>query len=255
MNAMAPAQCSGLGRRDPVKAHLLPLVVFMAVGLGADWGGFGSDSKLWVYPLQAIAGLALIGFYWPAFEFRPWRGWLLILLTAPLAWAAWLAPSWIYRHYGAPAWMDLPVPMMEIPLRTVCGLTDRTDGFDPNAYAGTMLPVWAGVALRFLRLVVTVPLVEEVCWRGFVMRQVDDPGRSFAENPFGRHRWRTYGIVTALVVLVHQPMDWFGALVFGSLAYFIAVRTKSLGACVIFHAAVNLLLGISVMLTSQWGFW
>jgi len=138
---------------------------------------------------------------------------------------------------------------------TLCGLADRTQGFDPNAYSGTVLPVWAGVALRFLRLVITVPLVEELCWRGFVMRLIDDPDRPFTENPFGHHRWRIYGVVTALVVLAHQPVDWFGSLVFGSLAYLIAIRTKSLGACVIFHAVVNLLLGISVMATRQWGFW
>jgi membrane protease YdiL (CAAX protease family) len=37
--------------------------------------------------------------------------------------------------------------------------------------------------------------------------------------------------------------------------YFVAVRTKSLGACVFMHAVGNLALGLYVMKTQQWGFW
>ena len=35
----------------------------------------------------------------------------------------------------------------------------------------------------------------------------------------------------------------------------VAIRTKSLFACVICHAVANLLLGIYVTLTQQWGYW
>jgi hypothetical protein len=37
--------------------------------------------------------------------------------------------------------------------------------------------------------------------------------------------------------------------------YFVAVRTKSLAACVVMHAVANLLLGVYVVSTKQWGFW
>jgi hypothetical protein len=179
----------------------------------------------------------------------------MILLTAPLACAAWIAPSLLYRQYGAPGWMEAIVPGLNLPVRALAGLTERTDGFDPSGYAGTGLPVWAGIGLRFIRLVITVPLIEEICWRGFVMRLIDDPGRPFHENPFGRHRWRSFLLVTALVVAAHQPVDWIGAFGFGCMTYGIAVGTKSLTSCVLFHALVNLCLGLYVMATRQWGFW
>ena len=46
-----------------------------------------------------------------------------------------------------------------------------------------------------------------------------------------------------------------GALVFGSLMYFLCIRSKSLAACASMHAVANLLLGIYVLKTRQWGFW
>jgi membrane protease YdiL (CAAX protease family) len=57
------------------------------------------------------------------------------------------------------------------------------------------------------------------------------------------------------VMLIHNTSDWPGAFVWGSLMYFLAVRTKSLGACIVMHAVGNLLLGLYVMKTGLWGFW
>ena len=36
---------------------------------------------------------------------------------------------------------------------------------------------------------------------------------------------------------------------------FVAYRTHSLSACVLAHAVTNLLLGLWIMHTGQWGFW
>jgi CAAX prenyl protease-like protein len=102
---------------------------------------------------------------------------------------------------------------------------------------------------------VTVPLVEELCWRGFVMRALADPDRPFPETPFGTHRWKSYFVVTALVTVAHRPEDWIGAWIFGSLVYAVAVRTRSMAACVLAHAVANGFLGIVVVATRQWGYW
>ena len=51
-----------------------------------------------------------------------------------------------------------------------------------------------------------------------------------------------------VVLVIHNTEDYFGAFVGGALVYFVAVRTKSLGACVFMHA-----LGLYVMKTQQWG--
>jgi CAAX prenyl protease-like protein len=97
--------------------------------------------------------------------------------------------------------------------------------------------------------------VEELFWRGFLMRFLVDQDRPLMKIPFGTHRWRVFWIVTVAVMLIHNTSDWPGAFVWGSLMYFLAVRTKSLGACIVMHAVGNLLLGLYVMKTGLWGFW
>ncbi len=53
----------------------------------------------------------------------------------------------------------------------------------------------------------------------------------------------------------HSRPDWPAALVTGALLNLVAYRTRSLGACVLAHAVANLLLGLYVLRTGQWGFW
>jgi membrane protease YdiL (CAAX protease family) len=55
--------------------------------------------------------------------------------------------------------------------------------------------------------------------------------------------------------VAHASIDYAAAIVFGSLMYWLAVRTKSLAACVLAHAVANLILGVYVMVTQQWGYW
>ena len=113
----------------------------------------------------------------------------------------------------------------------------------------------ATIGLRFARMVLVVPFVEELFWRGFLMRFLVDQDRPFQRIAFGTHRWRVFWIVTVAVMLIHNTSDWPAAFVWGALMYFVAVRTKSLGACIVMHAVGNLLLGLYVMKTGLWGFW
>ena len=111
----------------------------------------------------------------------------------------------------------------------------------------------AVVGLRFLRCVVVVPLLEEIFWRGFLLRELIHP--DFTKVPFGSFSWASFSIVTVGFCLEHSPADWPAALLTGALYNLVAYRTRSLAACVLAHAVTNLILGIYVMETKQWGFW
>jgi membrane protease YdiL (CAAX protease family) len=56
-------------------------------------------------------------------------------------------------------------------------------------------------------------------------------------------------------MLVHQPADYAAALLYGLLAGWVAIRTKSLMACIWMHALANLILGLYVLMSGQIGFW
>ncbi len=77
----------------------------------------------------------------------------------------------------------------------------------------------------------------------------------FTGVPFGAFSWRSFAIVTAGFCLEHQPADWPAAILAGALYSLVAYRTRSLSSCVLAHTVTNLLLGLYVMRTGQWGFW
>ena len=135
------------------------------------------------------------------------------------------------------------------------GVTLREEGFDPEIVEASSLGYWSTVVMRFVRMVVVVPFAEELFWRGFLMRWLVDTDRPFTKTPFGTWNLRAVSITTVLVVFAHQPADWLGALIFGSAIAWVAIRTKSLFTCLLMHAVANLVLGIYVMVTKQWGFW
>ena len=88
-----------------------------------------------------------------------------------------------------------------------------------------------------------------------VARLEADPEHRFANEAAWTRHLERLGITTLAVTFIHNRPDWPAAFVWGALVYFVTVRTKSLGACVIMHAVGNLILGIYVLQTRQWGFW
>jgi len=236
---------------SPAVPYAAPLVIFMLLtGVTSEikvensalpW--FQSAPEHWVYPLQCVIVGAVLLFFRKHYQLAPWRGLGLAAMLAVVGIAVWVLPASLY-HDGQP-----------VPWRGFLGVVPRTDGFDPNVFPSHSAAWWTTVALRFFRMVVIVPFVEELFWRGFLMRQVQAGDRDFRTVPFGQHSWRAFWIVTLAVTAVHQPHDYLGAFVWGSLVYWLAVRTRSLGACVFMHAVGNLALGLYVMQTRQWGFW
>jgi CAAX prenyl protease-like protein len=202
-----------------------------------------SAPEHWIYPIQTLVCGALLLWFRKDYAFKPVRGLGLATLLGVVGIAIWFLPAWLWSQWRASrtiAWL---------------GFTPRLEGYDPTIFQSSPVAYSTDLVMRFLRLVVVVPLVEEIFWRGFLMRYVIAEGRPFESVPFGKHDWRAYGVTTVAFMLVHQMEDWLGALVFGSLMYFLCIRSKSLAACVWMHAVANLALGIYVMKTRQWGFW
>lgn len=221
--------------RRKLAAYILPLAVFMAAlaavsGLKAIGGSFWLDApEYWVYPLQTFICGALVLWFWREYEFHGARGVFIAAGVGLAVFVLWISPQ---AFFGASA---------------------RTEGFNPTIFADQPAAYWATVLLRFLRLVVVVPLVEEIFWRGFLLRYFVD--EKFDRVSFGTFTWLSFAAVSVGFMLVHSMADWPAALLTGALYNFVAYRTKSLGACVVAHALTNLLLGLWIMNTKQWGFW
>jgi CAAX prenyl protease-like protein len=239
-------------RSSPGAAWAGPLLIFLALSAigqvigdenASEW--YWRYPEQWMYPLQTAVTLAAIAFWWKHYTFRPLD--LRIVLWSMLAGAAgialWILPSWLYDRGFVPeiSWL---------------GFTSRTgDGFDPTLWQEQPALYWSVIFARFVRMTIAVALAEELFWRGFLWRTLSDPYRDFSEVPFAQWSWKSFAAVVVLIVFAHMGPDRAAALLWGVLISLLYLRTRSVGACVVAHASANLLLGIYVMKTQQWGFW
>lgn len=247
-------------RGSAAHAHVAPLAVFMGLMMvtmipGLEWQHseapwYQQEPNLWLYPLQTVLVAGVLWFFWRHYRFGAVTagGSVLAVVLGLVTIGLWILPSTLYGPLG------LDDPDGE-SIWSWFGVTLRTEGFDPDIVADHSAGYWGTIGMRFARMVLVVPLVEELFWRGFLMRWLVDTDRPFTKTPFGTYDFKAVAITTGLVVLAHQPSDWLGALIFGSTMAWVAIRTKSLFVCVLMHAVANLVLGIYVMMTKQWGFW
>jgi uncharacterized protein len=227
----------GISASPKAKAYLAPFLLFMVlmeVGRLISHLGDGlaawpiATPRYWVFPLQTIVCGALLLYWWKNYDFQWRKGWWFGLVIGILVLPIWISPQWLFHA------------------------EPRTDGFEPHFFGDG--PAYAlNASVRVLRLVVVVPLLEEIFWRGFLLRHlIRDP---FDAVPVGRFSWLSFIAVSILFGVAHWGPDFWPAVITGALFNLVAIRTGSLGACVIAHATTNLLLGIYIFQTRQWGFW
>lgn len=246
-------------RSSSTAAHVVPLLLFVLLtslpslfrieNAALPWYRQGPEH--WMYPMQTLLCGGLLWWWRTHYQLNPWRMLPLAVLLGGLGIAMWIAPNFIFRI------MSLENGGWEPGIWKWFGFTERLDGFDPALLESW--PAWqaGSVFMRFVRMVVVVPLVEEVFWRGFLMRYIVAEIRhtGWRQIPFGSHHWLSFAITTLAVTFIHNSEDWAAAFIWGSLMYWLAARSKSLGACVVMHAVGNLMLGVYVLQSRQWGFW
>lgn len=225
--------------RKTLVAYTVPFALFM-LGLAAVQfiEGFTEESgdlllarpAFWVYPLQTLVCAIALVIFWKRYEFGPSKPIPLAIGVGLGVFVLWVSPQMLF------------------------GFEPRVDGFNPTLLAEQPGLYWGTIAARLLRLVVVVPFVEEIFWRGFLQRYLVDD-RDFSAVPFGKYTPLSFWGVAVAFMLVHQTTDWPAALITGVVYGWIAVRTKSLIACVVAHMTTNLALGVYILATQQWGFW
>ena len=204
----------------------------------------------WAYPLQAIVSIALVIWWRKAYPPISTEGMGFGVVTGLVGIAVWLVPPVVHHLVGIGGQEFLP-------WLSHLGFQPRLDGFDPYAFgegSSTAL-VWAIVGMRFLRLVVAVSLVEEIFWRGFLMRWLIPAEKGWENLPIGTYDKQAFWLTSIAFAVAHAGPDLFVALVFGTLAGWVTLRTRNLWAVVVMHATANLALGGVIMLTEWWGLW
>lgn len=217
--------------KHPAAPYVAPFAVFVALlGLG-DVFGLGE----WEFPFRVAVMAAVLWFFS--------RG--VIDLRAPYAIASvgagiivfvlWVAPDLLfpgYRHHWL--WSN------SITGRVASSLPE---GFHMSSFV---------LVFRTLRAVVIVPIVEELFWRGWLLRWLMD--HDFRRVPLGAWSLSSFVITTLLFASEHGPY-WDVGLMAGAVYNLWIVRTKSLGDCILAHAVTNGLLSAYVVAAGKWEYW
>jgi CAAX prenyl protease-like protein len=108
------------------------------------------------------------------------------------------------------------------------------------------------IAVRVMGCVVLVPILEELFWRGWLMRRL--MGHDFRAVPVGAYMAGAFWPVVLLFASEHGPY-WDVGLAAGALYNWWVIRTKSLADCMVAHAVTNGALSGYVLATGQWQYW
>lgn len=257
-------------RSDKTLAHAVPLgffLVFLLVA-GVVIGGLPTffrnhsdlpwwrrDADIWLFPVQAFLCTGLLVFWWKHYDFN-WslKAILIGLVMGVVGIAFWILPTQAYEWMGFSNDSEVPDWLAHL------GVAERRSGFDARIVGGSELAFdtpgdWIALVLRLFRTIIIVSLVEEIFWRGFLMRWLLKPEGNFWAVPFGKPSWLTYGVVTVSFMLAHGKVDFAGAIAFGSTMYLVAIWTKSLGACIVAHAIANSLMAWYAISNGKLGLW
>jgi CAAX prenyl protease-like protein len=101
--------------------------------------------------------------------------------------------------------------------------------------------------------VVAVPILEELFWRGWLMRWIID-GQDFQRVPLGTYALGPFLIVALLFASEHGSF-WDVGLLAGVAYNWWMVRTRNLWDCIIAHAVTNAILAAYVVVGGQWQYW
>jgi hypothetical protein len=188
----------------------------------------------WYYPAQFLAVLLTIGLVSrPVLSFRA---------AFPLAstgigiavFLIWIGPDvlWGYRHH----WL----------------FDNSITGTPASTIAAGLRQNVIFVVLRVAGSVALVPVLEELFWRGWLMRWLID--RDFRKVPLGTYARAAFWIVAVLFASEHGPY-WEVGLAAGIVYNWWIIHTRNLADCMLAHAVTNGLLSVYVLTTGQWQYW
>jgi CAAX prenyl protease-like protein len=123
----------------------------------------------------------------------------------------------------------------------------------PPALAAAPAGVQAGwIALRFLGATLTVPIAEELAFRGYAMRRLVSPD---FESVSPRVYTALSLVVSSLLFGFLHGNRWLAGTLAGLIYAIALLRRGRIGDAVAAHATTNALLAIYVLTSGQWQFW
>jgi exosortase E/protease (VPEID-CTERM system) len=221
--------CRDVAPRDratwnPTAAYLMPLLALVAAHMAT---GLFAEGLPLLYPLGVVAGAAMLWRHRAAYPwlFRPDFAWEACALGV-VAFALWIALEPASDPAALDAWRRelaaLPVPLAA-----------------------------AWLLFRALGSVLVVPVVEELAFRGYLLRRL--VSADFTSVPFSRFGWVSFLVSSAAFGFLHER--WLAGILAGMIFALAQYRRGRLTDAVLAHVVTNLLVALHAIGGKQWSLW
>jgi exosortase E/protease (VPEID-CTERM system) len=204
---------------NPTSVFLMPLLAILAAGMlsHALSGRFE-----WFYPLRLLACAAVIVFYRQRLAALDWRAsWRGPLLGVGVFFVWNIGVKFLAPHSGMPAALAVASPGLR----------------------------WGWIICRIAGSVLTVPLAEELAYRGFLMRRLQS--REFDSLAYGRVSWFAVAVSSVVFGAAHGAL-WLPGIVAGLAYGWIVKRQGQLGEAVTAHMTTNFLVAAVALGSGNW---
>ncbi len=110
---------------------------------------------------------------------------------------------------------------------------------------------WAWIALRVIGSVAIIPVVEELAFRGYLLRRLVSV--EFDSVSLARLAWLPLLVSSAAFGLLHGR--WLAGMLVGVMYGLAVYRRGKLGDAIVAHAVTNGLIAATVLVTGDWSMW
>jgi exosortase E/protease (VPEID-CTERM system) len=217
VNATAPR---AKPRVNFTAVFLAPFLAILAAGMLSVSASAGFE---WLYPLRFVAAACALWYFREYYANLGWR-------------CTWFGPFAGICVFAL--WISL----------------DRSQNLVMPAALAAVSPasraLW--IAFRVLAAVVTVPIAEELAFRGYVYRKLI--AREFQSVTFARFAWPALIVSSILFGLMHGNR-WLAGTAAGLFYATAMIRRGRIADAIVAHATTNALLAGYVLATGKWQYW
>jgi uncharacterized protein len=215
-------------RLPPAVAYVAPFAVFIAL----RWLPFPPE---WLAPVRFVAVAATLAVF--SRSVIPQRAAFPVgsMLLGAAVLAIWVGPDTLWHGYRD-SWLFRNA-ITGVARSTLPAYLKSNPGF---------------IAVRALESTILVPIIEELFWRGWLMRWAIRS--DFESVPVGKYTAFSFWAVALLFASEHGPY-WDVGLIAGVAYNWWCVRTRNLADCVLAHAVTNTLLAVYVLRFDRWQYW
>ena len=230
-------------------AERIPWFTRQGEGRRAEAGALPPAAAAYVAPLLAALFAALVTSIWSDGALDRWYA-ARILAAAGVLWlvrrellAPTIAPSWLPVVAAAvtcAAWITL------IPRDMVAGasLVSTLQGLGP-------VERWAWIAVRVVGSCLVVPVVEELAFRGFLLRWLVSP--EFEQAPPRAWTWSAILISSLAFGVLHS--HWILGTFAGTVFAVALLARGRLSDAILAHALTNTGIAVAVLMFGRWDLW